>query len=322
MPPCSMPVSSTARSWSRKEHLRTSRARLDHGVDVGPGVGADHARGDPLLAVAAAHHHDAVGAGRERHVVGLRHRGGVGELGVDLGDQDLAGVLPGRAAPRGSGRRGGRAGPGRASGSGCRTSACPTTVGAAFGRPSPAGHLRRRTLGAVTAPLVIGHRGASGVRPEHTALAYRLAWRQGADSVEPDVVATRDGAPGLPSRPRPDPDDRRRRPRPSSPTAGARAAVADGVRARPGSCTTSTSTSCARCGRGSGGRASVPVSARYDGQVGVLTLGRPARPARERVGPRRSPARRARRAEARGATSPRWGCRCTSRWSTCCAPHG
>jgi glycerophosphoryl diester phosphodiesterase len=45
----------------------------------------------------------------------------------------------------------------------------------------------------VTGPLVIGHRGASGHRPEHTALAYRLAWRSGADSVEPDVVSTRDG---------------------------------------------------------------------------------------------------------------------------------
>jgi glycerophosphoryl diester phosphodiesterase len=45
----------------------------------------------------------------------------------------------------------------------------------------------------VTGPLVIGHRGASGYRPEHTALAYRLAWRSGADSVEPDVVSTRDG---------------------------------------------------------------------------------------------------------------------------------
>jgi glycerophosphoryl diester phosphodiesterase len=45
----------------------------------------------------------------------------------------------------------------------------------------------------VTGPLVIGHRGASGHRPEHTALAYQLAWRSGADSVEPDVVLTRDG---------------------------------------------------------------------------------------------------------------------------------
>jgi glycerophosphoryl diester phosphodiesterase len=45
----------------------------------------------------------------------------------------------------------------------------------------------------VTGPLVIGHRGASGHRPEHTSLAYRLAWRGGADSVEPDVLSTRDG---------------------------------------------------------------------------------------------------------------------------------
>ncbi|GAB3655486.1 glycerophosphodiester phosphodiesterase [Nocardioides korecus] len=41
--------------------------------------------------------------------------------------------------------------------------------------------------------LVIGHRGASGHRPEHTALAYRHAYRAGADSVEPDVLSTRDG---------------------------------------------------------------------------------------------------------------------------------
>lgn len=40
---------------------------------------------------------------------------------------------------------------------------------------------------------MIGHRGASGHRPEHTALAYRLAYRMGADSVEPDLVVTRDG---------------------------------------------------------------------------------------------------------------------------------
>ena len=45
----------------------------------------------------------------------------------------------------------------------------------------------------VSRPLVIGHRGASAHRPEHTAPAYRLAWRSGADSVEPDVVGTRDG---------------------------------------------------------------------------------------------------------------------------------
>ena len=42
-------------------------------------------------------------------------------------------------------------------------------------------------------PLVIAHRGASGYRPEHTAAAYELAIRQGADAVEPDLVSTRDG---------------------------------------------------------------------------------------------------------------------------------
>ena len=42
-------------------------------------------------------------------------------------------------------------------------------------------------------PLVIGHRGASGYRPEHTLEAYRLAIRQGADFIEPDLVSTKDG---------------------------------------------------------------------------------------------------------------------------------
>lgn len=43
------------------------------------------------------------------------------------------------------------------------------------------------------APLVIGHRGSSGARPEHTLASYALAIKQGADFVEPDLVATRDG---------------------------------------------------------------------------------------------------------------------------------
>src|SRR5687767_15251122 len=42
-------------------------------------------------------------------------------------------------------------------------------------------------------PLVIGHRGASGYRPEHTLAAYELAARMGADYVEPDLVVTKDG---------------------------------------------------------------------------------------------------------------------------------
>jgi glycerophosphoryl diester phosphodiesterase len=43
-------------------------------------------------------------------------------------------------------------------------------------------------------PWVIAHRGASGLRPEHTLEAYALAIEQGADFVEPDLVPTRDGA--------------------------------------------------------------------------------------------------------------------------------
>ena len=42
-------------------------------------------------------------------------------------------------------------------------------------------------------PLVIAHRGASGYRPEHTLAAYELAIAQGADYLEPDIVATADG---------------------------------------------------------------------------------------------------------------------------------
>ena len=43
------------------------------------------------------------------------------------------------------------------------------------------------------APIVIGHRGASGLRPEHTLEAYKLAIAQGADFIEPDLVVTKDG---------------------------------------------------------------------------------------------------------------------------------
>src|SRR5262245_17048679 len=42
-------------------------------------------------------------------------------------------------------------------------------------------------------PLIIGHRGASGHRPEHTIESYRLAAEMGADFIEPDLVATKDG---------------------------------------------------------------------------------------------------------------------------------
>ncbi|EFL51248.1 glycerophosphoryl diester phosphodiesterase [Solidesulfovibrio fructosivorans JJ]] len=43
-------------------------------------------------------------------------------------------------------------------------------------------------------PIIIGHRGACGHLPEHTLASYALAIELGADFVEPDLVATRDGA--------------------------------------------------------------------------------------------------------------------------------
>ena len=42
-------------------------------------------------------------------------------------------------------------------------------------------------------PLVIGHRGAAGYLPDHTLQGYALAVELGADFIEPDLVATRDG---------------------------------------------------------------------------------------------------------------------------------
>ncbi|MGY1664317.1 glycerophosphodiester phosphodiesterase [Geodermatophilus sp. SYSU D00696] len=63
-----------------------------------------------------------------------------------------------------------------------------TPPGQSEGRPADGG----RADGAGDL-LVIGHRGASGYRPEHTLAAYELAARMGADYIEPDVVSTRDG---------------------------------------------------------------------------------------------------------------------------------
>ena len=59
-------------------------------------------------------------------------------------------------------------------------------------------HAPAHAAGAATlsgaAPIVIGHRGASGYRPEHTLAAYRLAIAQGANYIEPDLVMSKDGA--------------------------------------------------------------------------------------------------------------------------------
>ncbi|HEY3259422.1 MAG TPA: glycerophosphodiester phosphodiesterase [Pseudonocardiaceae bacterium] len=62
-------------------------------------------------------------------------------------------------------------------------------VPAASAEPEAVGDGAQRPL----APLVIGHRGASGYRPEHTLASYELAVRMGADYIEPDLVATKDG---------------------------------------------------------------------------------------------------------------------------------
>ena len=51
-------------------------------------------------------------------------------------------------------------------------------------RPNPHGGI---------GPLVIAHRGACGYLPEHTLAAKALAYGLGADYLEQDVVATRDG---------------------------------------------------------------------------------------------------------------------------------
>ena len=59
-------------------------------------------------------------------------------------------------------------------------------AGASGGQEQAAAHVGRRL------PLVIGHRGASGYRPEHTIASYTLAIELGADYIEPDLVSTKD----------------------------------------------------------------------------------------------------------------------------------
>jgi glycerophosphoryl diester phosphodiesterase len=67
---------------------------------------------------------------------------------------------------------------------------------AALGVSFSAGATRERPPARASAdgPIVVGHRGASAYRPEHTIAAYELAVAMGADYIEPDLVATKDGA--------------------------------------------------------------------------------------------------------------------------------
>jgi glycerophosphoryl diester phosphodiesterase len=63
----------------------------------------------------------------------------------------------------------------------------PGGAGASSTSPSVASNHKHARL-----PIVIGHRGASGYRPEHTLAAYKLAIDMGADYIEPDLVSTKD----------------------------------------------------------------------------------------------------------------------------------
>ncbi|WP_406370385.1 glycerophosphodiester phosphodiesterase [Streptomyces sp. NBC_00647] len=69
--------------------------------------------------------------------------------------------------------------------------------GAVLGLPGAAGADERHGGGgyrSLPRPTVIGHRGASGYRPEHTFGSYQLALDLGADVVEAgDLVPTKDG---------------------------------------------------------------------------------------------------------------------------------
>lgn len=56
-----------------------------------------------------------------------------------------------------------------------------------------AGALAPATAAAMSDTLIIAHRGASAYLPEHTLEAYLLAYGQGADFIEPDLVMTADG---------------------------------------------------------------------------------------------------------------------------------
>jgi glycerophosphoryl diester phosphodiesterase len=68
--------------------------------------------------------------------------------------------------------------------------------GAALALPGTTAAAERRGGGgykSLPVPTIIGHRGASGYRPEHTLGAYQLALDMGAHIIEQDLVPTKDG---------------------------------------------------------------------------------------------------------------------------------
>ncbi|MCB5168994.1 glycerophosphodiester phosphodiesterase [Streptomyces bambusae] len=68
-------------------------------------------------------------------------------------------------------------------------------AGTAAAAGSPAAEDGRHPQGhrGLPVPTVIGHRGASGYRPEHTLGSYQLALDLGAHVIEQDLVPTKDG---------------------------------------------------------------------------------------------------------------------------------
>ncbi|MFS7875654.1 glycerophosphodiester phosphodiesterase [Streptomyces asiaticus] len=91
---------------------------------------------------------------------------------------------PGRRALLGAAALG--AGAMALSGAGTATAAETRTAPGAAAGASGRGH-------ELPVPTVIGHRGASGYRPEHTFGSYQLALDMGADIIEQDLVPTKDG---------------------------------------------------------------------------------------------------------------------------------
>ena len=70
----------------------------------------------------------------------------------------------------------------------------PVLTGALLlGLAVPAAEAKKDHKDRRSEPIVIGHRGASAYRPEHTLGAYQLAIDMGADYIEPDLVSTKDG---------------------------------------------------------------------------------------------------------------------------------
>ena len=75
----------------------------------------------------------------------------------------------------------------------CTAALALTALSGCGGSASDASLAGSLGIAPLPARVVIGHRGASVLRPEHTLEAYGKAIDDGADVIEPDLVSTRDG---------------------------------------------------------------------------------------------------------------------------------